>query len=93
MGYKIFKLSPSLDGLKILQEIMYDIALGFVVIAPSEQDARDIIEMSLHKGDECTHYKKGRTDFWSNSRLSVCEEIGISQDNSTSIVLVSFNSG
>lgn len=93
MIHKIYKLSASPDGQKIQQRIMYDIALGFVVIAPSEQDARDLLERSFHKGEECTHYKEGRADFWSNSKLSVCEEIGISQDNSTSIVLVSFNSG
>ena len=76
-------------------EPVWDCAMGFIVSAKTETNARRLLMTSLdennHKyvGDEATDIK----DFWYNPKYSKCEIIGKSCLSNEQIILVDFNNG
>ena len=76
-------------------EIGPDEAIGFVVIARTEAEARRLAQDA--GGDECVSYNDNeRSDvpFWLDSPHVRCERIGVPRDASDPrIVLRSFNAG
>jgi len=74
-------------------EIGWDEAIGFVVIARTEAEARRLAQ--AWGGDECASFDESSdVPFWLDSPHVRCERIGVPRDASEPhIVLRSFNAG
>lgn len=71
----------------------YDEALGFVVAAPTPEEARAIC--SEHAGDEVgiKGIIGGRPDFWENPKFSICKHIGTSNEKEARLILRDIRNG
>lgn len=72
-------------------EIGWDEAIGFVVIARNEAEARRLAQ--AQGGDECASFS-GDAPFWTDSPHVRCERIGVPRNASEPrVVLRSYNAG
>ena len=92
----IYELIPSNEGKSILNDIMFNVSSKFIVSATTEKEARKIAQQNSY-GDEC--YSKGLLSFnkcipfWTDSKYSTCNVIGISNENKCRIIANVFSAG
>jgi hypothetical protein len=76
---------------------VYDVAYGFVVIAKTEAEARELC--SNDAGDESSEYKDmsgshpARPDFWTNAKYTSCLRIGVSLTTKPNILMREYHNG
>ena len=91
----IYELTPSKEGITILNDIIYDISTKFIIVASSITEAR---KMAQEAGsDECCSripciFDKS-VPFWTDSKYSTCKVIGFSTENDTRIIANVFTDG
>ena len=94
-GLSIYELTPSKEGITILNDIIYDISTKFIIVAPSNTEARKMAQAA--GSDECRsrmpYIFDKSVQFWTDSKYSTCKVIGISTESDTRIIANVFSAG
>lgn len=91
----IYELTPCEEGITILNDIIYDISTKFIIVASSIPEARKMAQeagsMECCSRIPCVFDKC--VPFWTDSKYSTCNVIGISTEKNNRIIANVFNAG